>query len=194
MKTLAPVLLCLHSLLLSISLYAQQPANDNCANAAVIQIPGGGFAYGTFVSDTSDMTNATAEPGEYFATPNYVKSVWFEFTLPVHRSINAQIIVLSGDSVTCTLYLPSGCLPGPGAVSATFIGESGGKIENPCSEYGTYRIQVTGLAGLATSVFINLTLDCPAKPMTSKYDCPADAFVFNNGNPLPQNSSTSTGN
>ena len=58
-----------------------QPLNDNCVNAIDIPISNGGWGYGSFVSDTVDLTGATLEGGE-FVHPAQVaqdKSVWFKF-------------------------------------------------------------------------------------------------------------------
>ena len=52
------------------------PANDNCVNAIPIPISGGGFDYGTYTSETSDLSMATAQTGEYFAESGHTRSVW----------------------------------------------------------------------------------------------------------------------
>ena len=54
---------------------AAPPANDNFANATVITITSTPF------SDTSDLTEATIEPGEPTPNPYYQeRSVWYSFT------------------------------------------------------------------------------------------------------------------
>lgn len=192
-KTLISALVCLS---LFTPLRAQAPANDNCANASVIAIPGGGYGYGTFISATTDLTNAAGEAGEffYFAAEGHVKSVWYEFTLPTRRGFKVEMLGTNLSNAAITLFRPVSCLPGATALSGTLGGDNGGFIENTdCSEYGTYRVQVTAPAGLNATVFVRITLSCPADPVESQYDCPPGAFVFNSGNPLPQNSFSSSG-
>ncbi len=192
-KTLISTLVCFS---LFTPLRAQAPANDHCANASVVVIPGGGYGYGTFISATTDLTNAAGENGEYFsfAAEGHVKSVWYEFTLPTRRSFKVEMVGNNLNSAAITLYRPANCLPGVAALSGTLSGDAGGFIENTnCSEYGTYRVQVTAPAGLNAAVFVRVTLSCPADPVESRYDCPPGAFVFNSGNPLPQNSFSSSG-
>src|SRR5690349_7965489 len=70
-----------------------QPANDNCANATVINIPGGGFGLGTFTSSKDNMGAATIQPGETFAPAIFAagldrKSLWYKFTLPTKRLVS----------------------------------------------------------------------------------------------------------
>ena len=196
LKTLFPALAGFVLLCLPARLRAQQPANDNCANASVIAISGGGFDYGVFTSATTDLTNATGEAGEYFsfAQPDHhVKSVWYEFTLPTRRSLKVEMFGSNLTNTAVTLYRPAACLPLKDSLSGTQNGNTGGFIENVCSNSGTYRIQVTAPAGLSASVYIKITLSCPSDPNDSKYDCPPDAYAFNSGNPLPQNGSSSSG-
>ncbi|MBK7940052.1 MAG: gliding motility-associated C-terminal domain-containing protein [Lewinellaceae bacterium] len=181
-------------LLFSTFLQAQQPANDLCANASVIAISGAGYDYGIFTSGTADLANATGESGEYFyfALQGHVKSVWYEFTLTTRRNLKVEMSGAGLANAAITLYRPSNCLPGQSSLSGALNGDAGGFIENACSEYGTYRIQVTAPASLNASVVIKITLGCPSHLTDSKYDCPANAFAFNADNPLPQ-SSSSTG-
>jgi gliding motility-associated-like protein len=168
------------------------PVNDNCSNAIPIAITNNGFDYGVFTSETSDLTMATSQTGEYFAESGHTKSVWFQFTLPTSRSYS---IVMGGsnlDNVAVTVYEPANCPPQAAFLTGTLLANGGGDISNSCSDIGIYRVQVSGPPNSLANVNIVLTLSCPTAS-TALYDCPSDAFVFNNGNPLTQIQS-STGN
>ena len=60
-------------LLLTSAILFAQPANDNCSNAAIINIPNSGFGMGKFNSSTNNITQATLQTGESFA-PVYIMS------------------------------------------------------------------------------------------------------------------------
>ena len=182
-------LMLLGSTVWHLSLYATSvsppPANDNCANAIQIPISGSGFDYGTFTSTASDLSMATAQAGEYFAESGHTRSVWYEFSVPTHRSLSVNMGGSNLGNVAVTVYEPTNCLPQSNFLTGTLLANGGGDITNSCSKVGLYRVQVTGPANSIASVFIILTLACPSSS-TSLYDCPADAFVFNAGNPLTQ--------
>lgn len=162
------------------------PANDNCADAIPIPIGSGGFDYGVFISETSDLSMATAQAGEFFAESGHTRSVWYEFSVPTHRSLSVNMGGTNLGNVAVTVYEPTNCLPQSSFLTGTLLANGGGDITNSCSRVGLYRVQVTGPANSIASVFIILTLACPSSP-TALYDCPADAFVFNGGNPIPTN-------
>ena len=73
------------------SLTPPPPANDNCANAIPIPISSAGYDYGTYTSETSDLSMATAQAGEYFAESGHTRSVWYEFSVPTHRSLSVDM-------------------------------------------------------------------------------------------------------
>lgn len=181
-----------HLSLYGTSLTPPPPANDNCANAIPIPISGAGYDYGTFTSETSDLSMATAQAGEYFAESGHTRSVWYEFSVPTHRSLSVDMGGINLENVAVTVYEPTTCLPSSNFLTGTLLANGGGDITNSCSRVGLYRVQVTGPANSLASVFIILTLACPSAS-TSLYDCPADAFEFNAGNPLTQ-FQVSTGN
>jgi gliding motility-associated-like protein len=161
------------------------PANDNCANALPIPISAGGFDFGTFISETSDLSMATAQAGEYFAESGHTRSVWYQFAVPTHRSLSVDMGGNNLENVAVTVYSPTNCLPSSAFLTGTLLANGGGDITNSCSEIGIYRVQVTGPANTVGSVFIILTLDCPTSA-DALYDCPTGAHVFNGGNPIGQ--------
>jgi len=175
------------------------PVNDNCSNAMPIPISGGGYDYGIFNSQVSDMSMASKEPGEFFEFGNeylHTKSVWFEFTLATSRRITIKLETAPGSTLPdpkqsgVTLYAPSSCLPGAGDRLGSII--SSGDLERFCTTAGTYRIQVTAVDLITASFVVSLTVSCPHDPIypaVSIYDCPDMAYEFNAGMPLPQSSS-----
>jgi PKD repeat protein len=164
-----------------------QPANDRCINASAIAIDKGGYAYGVFTSATVDITQATAEPGEFFDfAPSHVKSVWYQFTLPVRRKIKLELSGTNLKDIGLTLYrLSPGCLPGESSLVASVKGDAGGTLEmTSCSPAGVYRVQITAPASASAQVYVQLTLSCRIDPITAPHDCPEEPYVFNNGAPL----------
>lgn len=170
---------------------APPPANDNCANATPIVIGNNGFDYGVYNSLTSDLEMATSQTGEHFAESGHSKSVWYEFTLPTSRTYSINMGGSNLDNIAITVYEPTSCPPQAAFLTGTLLANGGGDISNSCSEVGLYRVQVTGPANSMASVFIILTVACPTAA-TAQYDCPVDAYLFNNGNPLTP-AQTSTG-
>jgi len=163
-----------------------QPANDSCAQASVIAIGKGGYAYETFLSDTVDMALATAEAGEYFFSPAHTKSVWYRFTLTTPRRIRIELGGTQLEDVALNLYRPSSCLPDMSVILATLKGNAGGTLEsNSCLALGTYRVQITAPAYVSAQVFVRLTTSCRVDPITAPYDCAEAPYVFNGGQPLP---------
>lgn len=188
MKSLRIVVgVSLFCLLLFAGRLSAQPANDRCANASVIAIGKGGYGYGVFTSETVDITQATAEPGEFFDfAPSHVKSVWYRFTLPTRRKIQLDLGGTNLSDVGLTLYrLSPTCLPGQSSLVASVKGDAGGSLElTSCAQAGVYRVQITAPATTSAQVYVQLTLSCREDSTTAPYDCPANAYVFNNGAPL----------
>ncbi|MEO6130418.1 MAG: hypothetical protein ABIQ02_01130, partial [Saprospiraceae bacterium] len=70
------LLICSGILLSSRLIYSPPPSNDQCNNADVIIVSGGGFDYGVYTSTVSDLTTATTQAGEFLQfAPNHIKSV-----------------------------------------------------------------------------------------------------------------------
>lgn len=172
------------------------PANDDCENPNS-PIVSDNFDYGTFDSEIADMTTATGQAGEFFQfAPTHTKSVWYTFSLPVSRSVRIELEAANGTIIPnpadagVTVYLPSGCLPGNANRLGAFV--SSGDLFNPCLAPGTYRIQVTGVSTLNASAQVRITLGCPDHPTDSRFDCPSNAYEFNNGAALPNQTSSET--
>lgn len=158
------------SIFISKKLSAQTaPINDNCIGAIDIPISSGGYALGTFNSDTINMTYATLQPGEYVppalnsATINH-KSIWYKFTIPTNRSVRISIkqptVLIPAGSAGFAVYKTSACLPTSLEIStkitplATF-----GNSYHPCLETGTYYVQVLGSYMAEGPVFIEVELE-----------------------------------
>lgn len=80
-------------LLISTVLFAR-PANDNCTNASVINIPAAGM--GKFNSSTDIITQATLQARETFTLAILVsglnrKSMWYKFTIPTTRATRVTL-------------------------------------------------------------------------------------------------------
>ena len=112
-------------LLVSTSLIAQ-PANNDCSNASVINIPNAGFGLGKFNSSTDNITQATLQTGETFAPAILVaglnkKSMWYKFTIPTTRALRVTLAqpgtdITAGDA-GFAVYKVNACLPEVGDIS-----------------------------------------------------------------------------
>ena len=154
----------LASLLLAFPAFAQ-PANDNCANAELVTIAGGGYSYGVFSSSVVNMTNATLQLGETFpaGVPN-AKSVWYKFSLPTTREVRITLIqsgapVLNPTDAGWVLYKSNTCLPGAGEVINPPIQNIEG-FTHECLRAGDYFVQVG--SDLAVAGNLNISLDIRA--------------------------------
>ena len=139
-------------LLLISSVVTAQPANDNCSNAAVINIPNGGFGMGKFNAAANNITQATLQAGETFAPAILVaglnkKSMWYRFTIPTTRAIRVTLAqpgtdITAGDA-GFAVYKVNACTPGVADISTklTPIGTFGNTF-HPCVDSGVYYVQV----------------------------------------------------
>ncbi len=162
-----------------------QPANDNCANASVINIANLGFALGDFTSIQIDISSATVQTGETFA-PGILgaglskKSIWYKFTLPTTRSVEVflkqpSVIIEDGD-VGFSVYKASACLPSDAQISSklTPIAKFASS-KYPCLEASDYYVQLSANESANGPVFIMLEI---AEPDPAPYDKPATASKF----------------
>lgn len=159
-----------------------QPANDDCANAQLIPVPGAGYGYGLVVADTVDMTTATAQPGEYFSpgVPNG-KSVWYRFSLPTTREVQ---ILLSQDSSNSipqndagwTLYRNGSCLPGVAEVVDPPIFQIEG-FTHACLREGEYLLQISSDLNVNGELIISLDVR-PSSATEVEHDFAAHAYDF----------------
>lgn len=159
-----------------------QPANDDCANASVITIGNGGYAYGTFTSATFDITSATVQSGESFASAIFIagldkKSMWFKFTLPTHRYVKVTLkqpgtLIAAGDA-GFAVYKTGNCLPADVATKFTPIPRFGSS-ENSCTDPGEYLVQVSVNNNANGPLYIQLDIS----DQKALYDHPKDAYDF----------------
>jgi hypothetical protein len=173
-----------------LSLYAQAPANDNCANAQIINIASAGFGTGTFASTQADLTAATVQPGETFAPSIIVsginkKSAWFKFSIPTPRSVRVSLGQpgngIQAGNAGFTIYKASTCVPANIDISSKLSPiETFGSTFHPCVEPGDYLVQVSGNTAANGPITITVELD-PASP--SPYDEPVTAQQFGNVTP-----------
>ncbi len=146
-----------------------QPANDNCNNATVINIPNSGFGTGVYTSSNSNIANATIQTGETFSSTNFIagqnqKSVWYKFTLGTTRQLRVALkqngtAIAAGD-VGFAMYETNTCLPNNGQLSGLISPlESFGNSFNPCVKSGEYLIQVCAKSVANGSIYIELEVD-----------------------------------
>ncbi|HMP20839.1 MAG TPA: gliding motility-associated C-terminal domain-containing protein [Ferruginibacter sp.] len=180
---------CLVLILISVTtgtrLYAQVPANDNCADASLIQISDNGFGLGLFTSAQTNLTNATVQSGEVFAPAIFVagqdkKSVWYKFSIPTIRAVRVTL-TQPGTTITAgdagfAVYQSGNCLPGIPAISnqltpiVTF-----GNTYHPCVPAGEYLVQVSSKLAANGPVIVNLEI---SDQTGAAYDHPYEAYNF----------------
>jgi hypothetical protein len=171
----------------SLIVNAAVPPNDSCGGALPITISGAGFGLGIFTSNNTDMTSATVQPGEYFASAIFVagqdkKSVWYKFTLPTTRGVKVTLtqpgVQIAAGDAGFTIYKTSNCLPGFAEVSSKFTPNPlFGDSYHPCVEAGDYLVQVSSKAGANGLLFVKIEL---TEPSPALYDKPAGAQQFGN--------------
>ena len=179
-------LLTISSVLLTAA-YAlgQAPVNDNCANAIPITISNAGFGLGVFNSANTDISKATIQTGESFASAIFTakqnqKSVWYVFTLPTTRSVTVTLTqagsaIADGDA-GFAVYKTSNCLPGPADISTKLTAiPKFGYTFNPCVDAGVYLIQVSSNNNANGILGIQLSIKDSTGAL---YDHPAQAYDF----------------
>ncbi len=161
------LIICLLTNIVSFVLAA--PPNDNCDKAIEVVIPDGGFAFGDFLSDEIDLTEATIQPGEYFApvlvsAVNDKKSIWYKFTLPTSREIRLELLqpgnLVPTADAGFTTYYTDGCLPGAAesfAAKLTPLNKFGSSY-HPCMAQGTYYIQVSCKSSSNGPIYLKMSI------------------------------------
>ena len=143
-----------------------QPVNDDCSNASVINIPSGGYALGTFYSDSVSLQGATLQFGEYVPAVHVStndKSVWYSFSLATTREVRISLFQpgvpgMSASDAGWTLYRTTNCTP----VDSEMVDPPIINIEgytHRCLKPGTYLIQVSALNSANDSVAVQLDVD-----------------------------------
>jgi PKD repeat protein len=183
----AIVTLAFYCLIGSTSVYAQAPANDDCANAEVLTVTNSGYGLSTIVSSKVDISKATAQANENFHSlivnsGNNTKSVWFKFTIPVARAIKLELKQVGNNigqsEAGFTTFFSSNCFPALSEVDSSNLTplDKFGSTSTSCGYPGTYMIQVSARAAAKGQIYIEVTLDKPA--VFNAFDFMADAYSF----------------
>ncbi len=82
--------------MLSTSIWAQRPVNDDCSNASEIIIPSNGFGIGKLTSLKVDITEASRQQAEQCVKDlddvgNCTKTVWYKFYIPTTRNVSITL-------------------------------------------------------------------------------------------------------
>ncbi len=165
-------------------LYAQ-PANDHCTNAAVIPITNNGFGLGTFLSSVDDISIATIQTGEIFASVIFtsgltVKTAWYKFTLPTTRSVRVSLeqsgTAIGQSDIGFTVFKTSACLPTAADISTEFTPIAKfGSTYHPCVGAGDYLVQVSSNNNALGSIRIKISISDSSGAV---YDHPVNAYSF----------------
>lgn len=171
---------------------AQSPSNDNCSQAAEIQISNGGFGIGKFKSDTFNVRSAGLQTGETFhsslvSVGNDQKSIWFKFYLPVKRGVSVELTqpasAIGAKDAGFTTYKSDSCLPTSSAITSaklTPLNQFGSSF-HPCLGPGWYLIQVGAKNRASGPVDIVLQVSYPYQNqfvLNATYDLADSAYDF----------------
>lgn len=175
-----------------------QPANNNCANADVINIPSGGYALGVFTSNVYSTCGATKEIGEYIppqqvTAANDDGTMWYRFSIATTRNVrillkqSGNVLGMAAQDAGWSLYDGSigGCLPGAAAlIDPPVINIEG--YTHFCLKPGTYLVQLGAIAAPCDSVFLELTVNhSNAAEILYDYASSPMNFTLASGNNLP---------
>jgi len=162
---------------------APSPPNDNCSNISEIVTSNKGYGYGTFSSLKINLKNATRQSGESFTQLHFfsgqdIKSVWYKFSIPVHRQVIVQLrqkdTMINQNAVGFAVYRADNCLPNLGEITNKLPAISKfGASENTCLDPGDYMIQVCANQSANDTIWIDLGV---AGASDSKYDVAVNAF------------------
>jgi hypothetical protein len=164
-----------------------QPANDNCSSATVLTIPAGGFGLGLISTPIVNLTSATIQFGEPFYSTlivagNDKKSIWFKFTLPVHRGVNVELKqpgnAIPLNAAGFTLFKTSNCLPSLSDIGPALLTPLNqfGSSYNPCLKPGEYLIQVSSQLTSNGPIYLDITLSNPN--VLNDYDLKSTRYNF----------------
>ena len=142
-----------------------QPINDNWANAIEIQL---GDEYdmgvGVFQSDTVNLAGAGNETGEFLFNQAYVRTAWYKFTIPAHRSVLIRTLepseVMENDDAGFVVYSSTPAIPGEDDMAIFTPRLSlASYSENICLFPGEYYVQLIGRNSAQSEAFIELSVD-----------------------------------
>ncbi|MBI1223532.1 MAG: T9SS type B sorting domain-containing protein [Bacteroidetes bacterium] len=182
--------LILHGiLLLSLFLSVQAKAQymDDFSSPAVIQIPGSGFATGTFSGDSYPMALATVSSNEYF--PDDLvhaglieRSIWYKFTIPTRRAV--KITLDQNDTNTSQLDMGMAVYKDPqGLAAPNYLADAFpvlnrvGFVQNSCLEEGTYYVQVLSRLRCTDSINVSINIELPNPNAPDFYHLMVDSFT-----------------
>jgi len=165
--------------------FSQAPSNDNCTNAIVVPIPGGGFGLGNFTSVQTNLTSATVQTSETFAPAIFVagldkKSVWYKFSIPTIRAVRVTL-TQPGTTITAgdagfAVYKANSCLPTNADISTKLTPiVTFGNTYHPCVPSGDYLIQVSSNFNANGPITIQLEI---SDQTGAAYDHPDQAYAF----------------
>ncbi|MEM6771743.1 MAG: hypothetical protein AAF597_14265, partial [Bacteroidota bacterium] len=157
-----------------------QAANDDCADASEIIVPGNGYGYGTYSTDTISLVGAGTQLGEFFSpgVPNG-KSVWYKFSLPTTREVVillGQTTNMNPSSAGWTLYRTDNCLPGITEMIDPPIFNIEG-FTHACLRKGDYLLQVGADFSANGDIFVLFDF-LPSSAPEISHDFAKDAHDF----------------
>jgi hypothetical protein len=127
---------------------ADPPTNDHFAEATVISsLP---------FSDSADLTEATAEPGDPQSCANLAQTVWYSTTPSTDEFVHADALDLSVSKTEIDVYREDGS--GPGGLTVLDCGSYGTSLDIPLEAGKTYYIEAGNAWGYGGTLQLNVDL------------------------------------
>lgn len=165
--------------------FSQAPLNDNCENAAIIDIPDQGYGFGKFLSYKSNVSEATRQQAEHCIeeleeSGNCTKTIWYKFFIASTRDLSVKLT--QQDSAIPQIFAGFNIYSIPDCnytlsdlskqlVPLNKFGISG----NTCLSEGWYLIQVGCKMKARGELWVELSL---GKPSSMPYDQLSGKYVF----------------
>jgi hypothetical protein len=152
---------------------AARPSNDNFAAATVISsLP---------FSDSADLTEATAEPGDPQSCANLSQTVWYSITPATDEFVHADAFDSSVLKTEIDVYREDGL--GPGALTVLDCGSYGSSLDIPLEAGKTYYMAAGNAWGYGGTLQLNVDVastpgDVAGAPVASPYVDPGNGTWF----------------
>jgi hypothetical protein len=154
------------------------------ATAAAAPPPNDKFAAATVISslpftDSADLTEATAEPGEPQSCAALAQTVWYSITPSTDEFVHANVFDLSNFKTEIDLYREDGS--GPEGLTVLDCGSYGSSLDIPLQAGKTYYIAAGNAWGFGGPLHVNVDVapapgDAP--PAASPYVDPTNGTWF----------------
>jgi gliding motility-associated-like protein len=187
-QKILPYVITLSFLIVGSQASGQSPPNDACSSASEIVISENGLGLGEFISDTSNLTEATREVGEKCSEKitnfgNCQKTVWYRFQINSTRNLSIRLgqadNLKTPLNTGVTVYQSPSCVGNnEGSLMGNFLPvHNFGVSGNECLSAGTYYVQVSCRESTEKFIYLVVNVDLPK---VNDYDSYKNPIVIRN--------------